>query len=181
MVDTNAVNSIDLKIAVLGKSLVGKSALTYRFISDKFPTEHDTTIEDQYKINTTIDEYNCKLEILDTAGQDDYQSMLDTWIGFAEGFVLVYSIDDRESFDSLKSKYDRIVKNKAEETFSIIIVGNKCDLEDKRKVSLEEGQSYAKEKGVDFMEVSALKTINVKETFITVAHNLLNKKIKPKK
>ena len=181
MVDTNAVNSIDLKIAVLGKSLVGKSALTYRFISDKFPTEHDTTIEDQYKINTTIDEYNCKLEILDTAGQDDYQSMLDTWIGFAEGFVLVYSIDDRESFDSLKSKYDRIVKNKAEETFSIIIVGNKCDLEDKRKVSLEEGQSYAKEKGVDFMEVSALKTINVKETFITLAHNLLNKKIKPTK
>ena len=181
MVDTNAVNSIDLKIAVLGKSLVGKSALTYRFISDKFPTEHDTTIEDQYKINTTIDEYNCKLEILDTAGQDDYQSMLDTWIGFAEGFVLVYSIDDRESFDSLKSKYDRIVKNKAEETFSIIIVGNKCDLEDKRKVSLEEGQSYAKEKGVDFMEVSALKTINVKETFITLAHNLLNKKIKPNK
>ena len=128
MVDTNnfsndpngASNSVDLKIAVLGKSLVGKSALTYRFISDKFPTEHDTTIEDQYKINTTIDEYNCKLEILDTAGQDDYQSMLDTWIGFAEGFVLVYSIDDRESFDSLKSKYDkkdqaivaaRIIKN----------------------------------------------------------------------
>ena len=73
------------------------------------------------------------------------------------------------------------MKNKAEETFSIIIVGNKCDLEDKRKVSLEEGQSYAKEKGVDFMEVSALKTINVKETFITLAHNLLNKKIKPKK
>ena len=68
MVDTNAFtndpngagNSVDLKIAVLGKSLVGKSALTYRFISDKFPTEHDTTIEDQYKINTTIDEYNCK-------------------------------------------------------------------------------------------------------------------------
>ena len=189
MVDTNnfsndpngASNSVDLKIAVLGKSLVGKSALTYRFISDKFPTEHDTTIEDQYKINTTIDEYNCKLEILDTAGQDDYQSMLDTWIGFAEGFVLVYSIDDRESFDSLKSKYDRIVKNKAEEIYSIIIVGNKCDLEDKRKVTLEEGQSYAKEKGVEFMEVSALKTINVKETFITLAHNLLNKKIKPKK
>ena len=58
-----------------------------------------------------------------------------------------------------------------------IIIGNKCDLEDKRKVTLEEGQSYAKEKGVEFMEVSALKTINVKETFITLAHNLLNKKI----
>ena len=97
---------IELKLAVLGQTLVGKSALTYRFISDKFPTEHDTTIEDQYKINTTIDEHNCRLEILDTAGQDDYQSMLDTWINFVEGFVLVYSIDDRESFESLKDKYE---------------------------------------------------------------------------
>ena len=97
---------IELKLAVLGQTLVGISALTYRFISDKFPTEHYTTIEDQYKINTTIDEHNSRLEILDTAGQDDYQSMLDTWINFAEGFVLVYSIDDRESFESLKDKYE---------------------------------------------------------------------------
>ena len=177
---TEISDVIELKLAVLGQTLVGKSALTYRFISDKFPTEHDTTIEDQYKINTTIDEHNCRLEILDTAGQDDYQSMLDTWINFAEGFVLVYSIDDRESFESLKDKYDRVVKNKSDDVYSVIIVGNKCDLEDKRKVTKEEGESYAKSKGVDFMEVSALKTINVKETFVKLAHNLLEKKITQK-
>ena len=177
---TETSDVIELKLAVLGQTLVGKSALTYRFISDKFPTEHDTTIEDQYKINTTIDEHNCRLEILDTAGQDDYQSMLDTWINFAEGFVLVYSIDDRESFESLKDKYDRVVKNKSDDVYSVIIVGNKCDLEDKRKVTKEEGESYAKSKGVDFMEVSALKTINVKETFVKLAHNLLEKKVAQK-
>lgn len=177
---TETSDVIELKLAVLGQTLVGKSALTYRFISDKFPTEHDTTIEDQYKINTTIDEHNCRLEILDTAGQDDYQSMLDTWINFAEGFVLVYSIDDRESFESLKDKYDRVVKNKSDDVYSVIIVGNKCDLEDKRKVTKEEGESYAKSKGVDFMEVSALKTINVKETFVKLAHNLLEKKVTQK-
>ena len=177
---TETSDVIELKLAVLGQTLVGKSALTYRFISDKFPTEHDTTIEDQYKINTTIDEQNCRLEILDTAGQDDYQSMLDTWINFAEGFVLVYSIDDRESFESLKDKYDRVVKNKSDDVYSVIIVGNKCDLEDKRKVTKEEGESYAKSKGVDFMEVSALKTINVKETFVKLAHNLLEKKVTQK-
>lgn len=177
---TEISDVIELKLAVLGQTLVGKSALTYRFISDKFPTEHDTTIEDQYKINTTIDEHNCRLEILDTAGQDDYQSMLDTWINFAEGFVLVYSIDDRESFESLKDKYDRVVKNKSDDVYSVIIVGNKCDLEDKRKVTKEEGESYAKSKGVDFMEVSALKTINVKETFVKLAHNLLEKKVTQK-
>ena len=177
---TETSDVIELKLAVLGQTLVGKSALTYRFISDKFPTEHDTTVEDQYKINTTIDEHNCRLEILDTAGQDDYQSMLDTWINFAEGFVLVYSIDDRESFESLKDKYDRVVKNKSDDVYSVIIVGNKCDLEDKRKVTKEEGESYAKSKGVDFMEVSALKTINVKETFVKLAHNLLEKKVTQK-
>ena len=62
----------------------------------------------------------------------------------------------------------------------MIIVGNKCDLEDNRKVTKEEGESYAKSKGVDFMEVSALKTINVKETFVKLAHNLLEKKVTQK-
>ena len=62
----------------------------------------------------------------------------------------------------------------------MIIVGNKCDLEDNRKVTKEEGESYAKSKGVDFMEVSALKTIYVKETFVKLAHNLLEKKVTQK-
>jgi GTPase SAR1 family protein len=52
---------VELKIAVLGKSLVGKSALAYRFINDKFPTEHDTTIEDQYRVNVSVDGYDCRL------------------------------------------------------------------------------------------------------------------------
>ena len=104
---------INIKIAILGKTLVGKSALTYRFICDKFPNEHDTTVEDQYKVSLTIDDIKCDLEILDTAGQDDYQTMLDTWIEFGNCFLLVYSIDDLESYKSLKTKLDRIsqIKN----------------------------------------------------------------------
>ena len=104
---------VNVKIVILGKSLVGKSALTYRFICDKFPTEHDTTVEDQYKVSLTIEDIKCNLEILDTAGQDDYQTMLDTWIEFGNCFLLVYSIDDLESYKSLKTKLDRIsqIKN----------------------------------------------------------------------
>ena len=147
---------VDLKIAVLGKSLVGKSALTYRFINDKFPTEHDTTIEDQYCIPTQIDGIECKLEILDTAGQDDYQSMLDTWINSADGFILVYSIDDKGTTG-----------------YAILIAGNKCDLEDKRKVSRDEAENYCNGLKVDFLETSALQKINVKECFLCVAKNLL--------
>ena len=106
---------IDIKITVLGNTLVGKSALTYRYISNKFPEDHDTTIEDQYKITSKIEGYQCQIEILDTAGQDDYQSMLDTWISFGEGFVLVYSIDQKDSFDVLKDRYERIKRNKEDE------------------------------------------------------------------
>ena len=167
---------IEIKLAVLGKSLVGKSALTYRFINDQFPKEHDTTIEDQYKVGTTIDGYNCLLEILDTAGQDDYQSMIETWINFGSGFLLVYSIDDIESFNEVKKKYDKIIQIKQKEAFSCILVGNKCDLGDNlRKVPTKDAEDFANSKGIPFLEASALTKINVKESFTRVVHDLLLK------
>ena len=166
-------NSIPLKIAVLGQSMVGKSALTFRFINNKFPTEHDTTIEDAYSIPAKIDDTQCQLEILDTAGQDDYQTMLDTWINSADGFILVYSIDNKESFESTKMRYERILKLKAEQKISIIIAGNKCDLEENRQVSREEVENYCRSHKINFLETSALKTINVKESFLYVARGLL--------
>ncbi len=165
--------SIPIKIAVLGQSMVGKSALTFRFINNKFPTEHDTTIEDSYSIPAKIDDIQCQLEILDTAGQDDYQTMLDTWINSADGFILVYSIDNRQSFDSAKDKYNRILQLKEGQKVAVIIVGNKCDLEDKREVNKEEAERYCNNNNIYFLETSALNIINVKETFLTVSKGLL--------
>ena len=165
-----------IKLVVLGKSLVGKSALTYRFISDKFPTEHDTTVEDQYKTIVTVDETECELEILDTAGQDDYQTMLDTWIEFGNCYLLVYAIDDLDSFKQIKYKYDRICQVKKNEKFSVVIVGNKCDLSDnKRKITKSEAENLGKNIGVTCLEVSALTRVNVKEAFIQVVHDYLTK------
>ena len=177
-------NSVIIKLVVLGKSLVGKSALTYRFISDKFPEEHDTTVEDQYKTLINIDDTPCELEILDTAGQDDYQTMLDTWIEFGDCYLLVYSIDELDSFKQIKVKYDRICKIKAGQKFSIIMVGNKCDLPDSsRKVPKSEGENLAKNLDIPFLEVSALTRINVREAFMNVVHNYLkdSHKIQDKK
>lgn len=174
--DLESNGIIDIKIAVLGKSLVGKSALTFRFIKDEFPKEHETSIEEQYKINSTIDGYNCRLEILDTAGQDDFQTMLENWINFATGFLLVYSIDDPDSFNRIKTIYESIVKVKEKEMFCCIIVGNKCDLSDgSRKVSVEEAEQYARSIGMPFVESSSLHKINVKESFIKLAHDILER------
>ncbi len=165
---------LNIKLVILGKALVGKSALTYRFINDQFPKDHDTTIEDQYKVSTQIDGFNCLVEILDTAGQDDYQSMLETWINFGSGFLIVYSIDDVESFVEAKKKYEKLVSIKGGEPFSCILVGNKCDLgNDMRKVSKKEGEEFAKSKKIPFLEASALTKINVKECFHKVSHDLL--------
>ena len=167
---------LNIKLVILGKALVGKSALTYRFINDQFPKEHDTTIEDQYKVSITLDEKNILLEILDTAGQDDYQSMIETWINFGSGFLIVYSIDDVESFNEAKKKYEKLVSIKGNEPFSCILVGNKCDLgAEQRKVPLQEALAFAESKGIPFLEASALTKINVKESFALVTKNLLEK------
>lgn len=175
--DSNSKDySIVIKMSVLGKSLVGKSALIYRFISDKFPTEHDTTVEDEYSTIMSINGINYELKILDTSGQDDCQTMLDTWIEYGNCFLLVYSIDDYESFKQIKEKFEKIQKIKTKGTFNVIIVGNKCDLADtSRKVQKSEAENYAKNIGCRAIEVSAIAKINVKEAFSQVIQDFLEK------
>lgn len=97
-----------------------------------------------------------KIEILDTAGQDDYQTMLDSWISYADGFLLIYSIDDKESLEAVKGKYERIVRNKRGQEPQIIVVGNKCDLVDKRKIDSSTVQALCSEWNIKCIEASAL-------------------------
>ena len=171
---------ISLRIAVLGHILSDKSKLIFRFINNKLPDEHDTTVEDSYTVPADIDNIKCTLEILDTAGEDDYQNMFDEWVDSSDGIVLVYSIDSRDSFESMKIKYGRILKLKGDRKVSIIIVGNKCELEKERKVSKEEAENFCLSNKVPFLEVSTLKDINVKETFLTVAKGMLRIKFPEK-
>ena len=123
------MNPNSVKITVLGKGVVGKSSLTYRFINYEAPQEHDPTIEDRYKSNINIDGQDYEVEILDTAGEEDYQNMMDMWISFGDGFLLVFAINDRESFDLLKVKYQRVLKGKHGNKCPMLLVGNKQDLE----------------------------------------------------
>ena len=111
---------ISLRIAVLGHILSDKSKLIFRFINNKLPDEHDTTEEDSYTVPVDIDNIKCTLEILDTAGEDDYQNMFDEWVDSSDGIVLVYSIDSRNSFESMKIKYGRILKLKGKKNFLLL-------------------------------------------------------------
>jgi GTPase KRas protein len=134
--------------------MVGKSSLTYKFINCNTPREHDPTIEDKYSTVTNIDGLNYEVEILDTAGQDDYQSLLNYWISFGTAFVLVYAINDKDSFNSLEEKRNKILKMKRDEISPIVLVGNKCDLEMQRVVSFEDATALAKKWGCLNFETS---------------------------
>ena len=164
-----------INIVLLGKSSVGKTALIYRFINEKYPEEHDPTDEDHYYTRKTIEKLEFKLDILDTGGIEDYKNYLDKWIEFGSCFILVYSIDDANSFKELKANCELIFQIKKNEIFSIILVGNKCDLENERKITEQEGKKYAEKKNMLFLETSALQIINVKEVFDTVLDNYLKK------
>ena len=125
------------------------------------------------------------LEVLDTAGQEDYVSLRDQWIRDGEGFVLVYSISSRASFQQLKSFYNqirRVKESSGSPTFPgnsgnfgpppIMLVGNKCDRVTEREVSTQEGTSLARELGCGFLEASAKNCLNVEQAFYDVVRQL---------
>ena len=170
------MNPNSVKITVLGKGVVGKSSLTYRFINYEAPQEHDPTIEDRYKSNINIDGQDYEVEILDTAGEEDYQNMIDMWISFGDGFLLVFAINDRKSFDLLKVRYQRVIKGKHGNKCPMVLVGNKQDLEKERKVSYNEAKGQADSWGIEYIETSAKTNFNCKEAFERVARRITNSK-----
>jgi len=156
---------------------VGKTSLIFQYIKNTCPQDHDPTVEDSYKtqIKTSTGEER-QFKILDTAGEDDYQTMIDEWIKSANGFLLVFAINDKESFDALKGKVNRISKNH-KENLPIVLVGNKCDLESKREVDKQLGMDYARSIGAKYYETSALTNANgnCQVVFQQCAHMIVTK------
>merc|ERR1711904_355339 len=98
------------KIVVVGAGAVGKSAITLRLYSGKFPKKYDPTIEDSYRKKLEVNKKVCTLDILDTAGQDEYSTLREEYMQEGRGFVLVYSIDSKESFDKMDEFKQQIDK-----------------------------------------------------------------------
>lgn len=156
--------------------------MIYRFITGNQLVNMEGTIEDTYKSTIKIDNDNIQINILDTAGEEDYQNLFDSWLRRADGIILAFAINDKESFEKLAEKYERIRKNEQvdEMKYPIVLVGNKCDLEDERQVSQAEAKKFLNKIGADiYYEVSALtdQNNNLREPFIHCAE-LVIKKIK---
>ena len=180
MTDRQSQIKKSVKITILGKGMVGKSSLTYKFINYDAPEEHDPTIEDKFLIVMDIDGNPVTINILDTAGQDDYQSLLETWIDNGDGFLLIFALNDKESFIELDRKKAKIDSIKRKTKVPLILVGNKCDLESERQVTRREGEEKARQWGGQYFETSAIKGINCNEPFIECSRQLLNKDKKEK-
>ena len=155
----------ECKMVVCGGGAVGKSALTISMIQQFFVDDYDPTIEDSYRKTVRVDDEVTLMDILDTAGQDEYSVMRDLYMRTGEGFLLVYSIDSRRSFDELQSFHSQILRVKDCDKVPMILVGNKCDLEAHREVSRSEAMALAESWGIPFLETSARIRQNVEEAF----------------
>ena len=151
----------------------GRSALVIRFLTDRFVADYDPTIEDNYRKNVTVDGKSYSLDIIDTAGSEDYDyfRMRESWLKPCQGFLLVYDVKRRATFDGLDDVCEQLsqLKQMTKEELPIVICGNKCECsDDERQVPTAEGQSYADSYGYPFFETSAKTGHNVEEAFLTV-------------
>uniref|UniRef100_A0A8C4S2J3 Ras-related protein Rap-1b n=1 Tax=Erpetoichthys calabaricus TaxID=27687 RepID=A0A8C4S2J3_ERPCA len=154
----------EYKLVVLGSGGVGKSALTVQFVQGIFVEKYDPTIEDSYRKQVEVDGQQCMLEILDTAGTEQFTAMRDLYMKNGQGFALVYSITAQSTFNDLQDLREQILRVKDTEDVPMILVGNKCDLEDERVVGKEQGQNLARQwNNCAFLESSAKSKINVNE------------------
>jgi len=155
------------KIVLLGDGGVGKSCLTIQLTQNQFVHEYDPTIENSYRKQVEVDGNISVMDILDTAGQEEYRVLQDQYIHRGEGFVVMYSVTSRASFELVTKFQQKIFMVKDEEEyFPMVIVGNKCDLDDQREVTKDEGEELAKTIGCPFFETSAKTRINVEECFM---------------
>jgi len=165
MADTGGVSS-SYKLVVVGGGGVGKSAITIQFIQNHFVTDYDPTIEDSYTKQCVIDDKVAKLDILDTAGQEEFSAMREQYMRSGEGFLLVFSLTDRASYAGEIYKFHKqILRVKDRDEFPIILVGNKSDLVQQRVIDNEEAQGLARQLKIPYIECSAKARMNIDQSF----------------
>eukprot|EP01121_Diplochlamys_sp_Union-15-3_P006077 TRINITY_DN1653_c0_g2_i1.p1 TRINITY_DN1653_c0_g2~~TRINITY_DN1653_c0_g2_i1.p1 ORF type:complete len:224 (+),score=38.06 TRINITY_DN1653_c0_g2_i1:56-673(+) len=168
-----------IKLLLIGDSGVGKSCLLLRFTEDTFTPSFITTIGIDFKIRTVqMDGKRVKLQIWDTAGQERFRTITTAYYRGAMGILMVYDVTEEKSFNNIRNWF-RSIEQHASENVNKILLGNKCDMADKKIIETETGRALASELGIPFLEVSAKNSINVEESFLTISREIFKKLMSP--
>lgn len=153
------------KIAVVGSRAVGKSTMIVRFVEEHFVESYYPTIENQFNKIVKIRGQEYNVEILDTAGQDEFSIINQKHLIGVDGFLLCYSVTNRSTFDMVPIIYDKILNYSGADSVPAVIVGNKSDLQLQRQVPEESGRALAEELKCGFTETSARLNENIEKAF----------------
>ena len=157
------------KVLLVGNSDVGKSSLILRYVDQIWNDVFVPTIGVDFKVKSLeVDKKLVKMQIWDTAGQERFRNVISSYFKGAHGILLIYDITAKDSFKELENWLGEVERNANSQVLKILI-GNKCDLEDRREISKDEGEAFAMRNGMQFMETSAKLNTNVNEAFEALA------------
>eukprot|EP01083_Nonionella_stella_P273219 926752_1 len=164
------------KLLTIGDSGVGKTSLILRFCDDSYTDNFITTVGVDFRFKTVdINGKLVKLQVWDTAGQERFRTITTAYYKGAHGIMLVYDITDKKTFTQITTTWIETVRQNAKEKGEMILVGNKCDMNDQRQVSQQEGSHFASVNNMPFFEASAKSGYNTDEAFIAIANNLMQR------
>ena len=163
------------KVIIIGDTAVGKSNILSRYVKDEFSSNSKSTVGVELGIKfLKIKNTKTKIQIWDTAGQERYRAITSSYFKGSNGCFIVYDITNEASFNNIENWYEQIQKETSKD-IPILLVGNKCDLEDERKVPIEKGKEKAQNLNCAFFETSALKKINIDKIFEELVNNIYEK------
>jgi len=161
------------KLVLIGDSGVGKSCILLRFADDSFTESYITTIGVDFRFRTiNVNNKNVKLQIWDTAGQERFRTITSAYYRGADSIVLVYDTTNRESFDHIDSWLQEVNKYSNDNTVKVLI-GNKSDKDEERKITTEEGKAKADSVGMLFIETSAKDSTHIEDAFLMISRQLV--------
>ena len=168
-----SLDEMSIKIMVLGNSAVGKTSFILKYTENTYQEVHLSTVGvDSKEKHITLDGKKYRLSIFDTTGQERYKSLAFSLIKNTDGIILIYDVTDESSFKAVPD-WVQSAREKKGENYPMIILGNKIDLEDERKVKTEDGEELAQKYGLDFYEISNKENVNIENAILTLVKKIL--------
>ncbi len=174
MINPDSEPEISIKLLVLGDLSVGKSSFIYRFIEDKFNTDSiPTTGLDLKTADLLINNKKVRVQLWDTVGQEKYKSITQNLILRVQGIIILFDITNKDSFNNL-NEWIKTVREQVGNNLAILLVGNKCDLEENRLVFKEEANIFAKNEKIKYIETSCKTGENIIKAIDYICEKIIN-------